>query len=70
MLRKRLEDQIKAIRAAHGFDVQAVKTFLKESVEFLTHTDTQIIEKELVKEGEIDNIDLPSEKAVQAAESE
>lgn len=66
MLQKRLEDQIKAIRQAGGFDVQAVKAFLKESVEFLAHTDTQIVEKELVKEGEIDNSILPSEKAVQA----
>ena len=55
MLQKRLDDQIKAIRASGSFDVKAMKAFLKESVKFLVQMDRQIIPKECVKVGEIDN---------------
>ena len=61
-LQKRLEDQIKAIRASSAFDVKAMKAFLKESAKFLVQMDKQIIEKGLVKVGNIDKRQFSEEK--------
>ena len=59
ILKKRLEDQIREMKeAGGGVDVGKLKGFLKESVWFLVQMDRQIVEKEKVKFGSIDNSHL------------
>ena len=64
ILQKRLEDQLLAVRNAKVFDVKAVERFLKESERFLAYMNKQIVEKGLVKKGEIDDSHLRSGRAV------
>lgn len=64
ILQKRLGDQLVAVRDAKEFNAKAVKGFLKETERFLAHMNKQIVEKELVRKGEIDDSHLRSEQAV------
>lgn len=61
MLKARLDDQLKVIQSGKEFDVDDVKTFLKEQEDFLAHMNKQIVPKELVKTGVIDDSHLFSE---------
>lgn len=61
MLHARLGDQLKALRSGEGFDAQAVKSFLKEQEAFLAHMNSQMVPKEMVKMGVIDDSHLFSE---------
>ena len=61
MLHARLDDQLKALRSREGFDTQAVKDFMKEQEAFLAHMNAQMVPKEMVKQGVIDDSHLFSE---------
>ena len=61
MLYARLGDQLKALRSSERFDAKAVKSFLKEQEAFLAHMNSQMVPKEMVKKGIIDDSHLFSE---------
>ena len=56
MLGLRLGDQVDAIKRDRVFDVEGVKMFLRESVEFLGHMDGQIVDKGAVRVGEVEGV--------------
>ena len=55
MLKKRLEDQMKVLRETEEVEVDKLKAFMKEQQRFLAHMDEQIVPKELVRKGVIDD---------------
>ena len=61
MLKARLDDQLKVIQSGKGFDAHGVKAFMEEQEKFLAHMNKQIVPKELVKKGVIDDSHLFSE---------
>ena len=61
MLHARLSDQLKTLRSGEGFDAQAVRGFMEEQQAFLAHMNSQMVPKEMVKKGVIDDSHLFSE---------
>lgn len=50
-------------RANRSFDTHGVKQFIRNQIEFLDHMDKEIVQKELVKKGVVDDSHLFSEEA-------
>jgi len=70
-MEERIRAKLKEVRerrfAGKKFDSKTIKAFLQEQVDFLAHTNNEIVPEEQVPHGHLPEIEFPDDSVVEAS---